>query len=172
MKIDFVTISDQQPGRIATLLRASYAHLLKLEPRWASENKKWEEYDRQVFAHPGAVGARIFFTRLDGHVVGFGSWDPRQGPEYGIVGHNCILPEFRGKGLGKLQIQEILRRFQIHGIKTAKASTGDHPFFIPAQRMYLACGFREVRRTARKTGFGLKIVEYERDLGQRRRECF
>ena len=42
--------------------------------------------------------------RVGGRIAGFGSWDPRQAPDYGIIGHNCVLPEFRGEGLGKQQI--------------------------------------------------------------------
>ena len=164
MNPDFATIFDQKPGSIATMLRACYAPLLTRDSQWESEQEKWEEYDRQIFRHLKTVGACIFLTRFDGHVAGFGSWDPRQRPAFGIVGHNCILPEFRGNGLGKQQIQEILRRFHRLGIKTAKASTLDHSFFIPAQRMYAACGFREVRRIPWMRDPRRTTIEYEKDL--------
>lgn len=87
-------------------------------------------------------------------------------PAYAIVGHNCILPEFRGKGLGKQQIQEILRRFQTLGIKTARVLTNDHPFFLPAQRMYGAIGFRELRRIPWDRDPNQKMIEYEKEIGQ------
>ena len=166
MNTVFATLSDQRPGSIVKLLRACYAQLLTLDPRWESEEEKWEEYDRQVFRHPKTIGACIFLTRIERHIVGFGSWDPRQRPECGIVGHNCILPEFRGNGLGTQQIQEILRRFQRLGIKTAKASTNDHSFFIPAQRMYVARGFREVRRIPWIRDPDQTLIEYEKDFSQ------
>jgi GNAT superfamily N-acetyltransferase len=166
LNTDFVPLSHQRPGTIAALLRASYARLLELDPRWGAEARKWNEYDREAFENPGTVGACILFTLFDRRIAGFGSWDPRQRPEYGIVGHNCILPEFQGNGLGKRQIQEILRRFRMFGIKAAKASTGDHSFFIPAQRMYVACGFREVRRFTRGSDPGQKLIEYEKNLGR------
>lgn len=95
---------------------------------------------------------------------GFGSYDPRGKPEYGVIGHNCILPEFRGKGLGKQQIQEIFRRFQTIGIRTAKVSTNDHPFFVPAQWMYTASGFREVRRIPWDRNPRLSLIEYEKEI--------
>lgn len=101
-------------------------------------------------------------TCIDGRIAGFASWDPRQTPEYGIVGHNCILPEFRGKGLGKAQVLEILRRFQGFGIRKAKATTCDHPFFVPAQRTYVACGFRELRRVPWPRDPGYRVIEYEK----------
>jgi len=70
-----------------------------------------------------------------------GSYDPRQGPERGIIGYNCVVPEHQRKGIGCLQIQEILRIFRDKGFAKACVTTGDDDFFVPAQRMYEACGF-------------------------------
>jgi hypothetical protein len=55
---------------------------------WKPEQHTWEQYDHEVYRHPETVGACIFLSRLNGIIVGFGSWDPRQTPRYGIVGHN------------------------------------------------------------------------------------
>jgi GNAT superfamily N-acetyltransferase len=164
MNPQFVPLTDQKPGTIASLLRASYAGLLEMDGRWDSQQASWEEYDHQVFAHRDTVGRCLFLTCIDGRLVGFGSWDPRRAPRYGIVGHNCILPEFRGHGLGRQKIQEVLRRFQTIGITTARATTCDHPFFAPAQRMYVTCGFREVRRTPWNRDPNRMMIEYERDM--------
>jgi GNAT superfamily N-acetyltransferase len=164
MNPEFVPLTEEKPGTIAAMLRASYAGLLESDTRWTSEQANWDEYDRLVFAHPETVGVCLFLTRVNGDIVGFASWDPRQKPRYGIVGHNCILPQFRGQGLGKQQIQEVLRRFHRLGIQTARATTCDHPFFVPAQRMYIACGFREVRRTAWDRDRNRVLIEYELTL--------
>jgi GNAT superfamily N-acetyltransferase len=43
------------------------------------------------------------------------------------------LPEYRGQGLGKRQIEAILRRFRDLGVRGARVSTCGHAFFIPAQ---------------------------------------
>jgi GNAT superfamily N-acetyltransferase len=165
MDAEFAALGDEKPGTIAGLLRASYADLFKLDPRWEPEGANWDEYDREVFAHPGTVGACLFLTRLGGRVVGFASWDPRQRPACGVIGHNCILPQFRGRGLGRRQIEEVLDRFEGLRIQTARVSTNAHPFFIPAQRMYAACGFREVRRLPWDRDPSLTIIEYEKDIG-------
>jgi len=114
---------------------------------------------------PTPWGACVFLTGLDGLIVGFASWDPRQRPRYGIVGHNCILPEFQGRGFGREQIQEVLRRFRGLGIQTARATTCDHPFFAPAHRMYQACGFREVRRMPWDRDPGRIVTGYEKQIG-------
>ncbi len=167
MNVEFTTPLNQKRGTIASLLQQSYADLVKSAPSlWEPEQMNWEQYDHDVFGQPQTVGACIFLTLLDGHIVGFGSWDPRQRPRFGIVGHNCVLPEFRRRGLGKRQIHEILRRFREMAIETAIVSTHDHPFFVPAQRMYEACGFREVRRIPWHRDPGLSIIEYEKELGQ------
>lgn len=165
MNIKFTTALEQKPGIIADLLKCSYADIVSSVPEdWGQEKANWEEFDREVFLFPDSVGACAFLTWWDGRLVGFGSCDPRQRPHFGIVGHNCILPEFRGKGFGKQQIHEILRRFAAMGILLAKVSTNAHPFFIPAQRMYLSCGFTEVRRVPWDRNPELHIIEYERKL--------
>jgi GNAT superfamily N-acetyltransferase len=171
MNAEFTTLTNEAPGTIAALLRASYGNLLTLDPRWEEEQANWDEYDRKIFACPKTVGSCLFLTRLGGRIAGFGSWDPRRRPAYGIVGHNCILPEFRTRGLGRQQIQEILRRFQMLGIRTARASTNDHPFFVPAQRMYVASGFREVRRIPWDRDPAQKMIEYEKEIGPRIAAC-
>jgi GNAT superfamily N-acetyltransferase len=166
MDAEFLSIEGKKPGIITSLLRRSYAELLEVDKRWLHEQVHWDEYDRLVFSNPGTMGACLFLTLFKGNLAGFGSWDPRQYPEYGIVGHNCILPKFRGKGLGRQQTLEILRRLRMLGIRMVKASTIDHPFFIPAQRTYRACGFRELRRIPWDRDPKEILIEYERDMGQ------
>jgi GNAT superfamily N-acetyltransferase len=164
MDLAFAPSTCQGPGAISQLLRASYAQLLEVDPRWESEQAAWDEYDREVFAHPETAGASLFVIRICGQVAGFGSWDPRPRPAYGIIGHNCILPEFRGRGLGRRQVEEILRRLKALDVRTARVSTADHPFFIPANRMVAACGFREVRRIPWGRDPSVAIIEYEKPL--------
>jgi len=164
VKITFTSIAGEKEGTIARLLQKSYAALLATDPIWQSECANWEQYDKEVFDNPETVGSCIFLTRLDGDIVGFASWDPRQCPEYGIIGHNCVLPEFRGRGFGKYQIDEVLRRLRALGTRKANVSTNDHPFFLPAQRMYMACGFREVRRQASARDHNTMSIEYEKCL--------
>lgn len=106
----------------------------------------------------------MFLSWSDDILVGFGSYDPRQKPEFGIVGHNCVLPEFRGRGFGKHQILEILRRFLSEGIRTARTSTLAGAWHIPARRMYTACGFQETGRHPWDGDPSQTVVEYEKRL--------
>jgi hypothetical protein len=48
--------------------------------------------------------------------------------------------------------------------ETALVTTCDHPFFVPARRMYQACGFHEVRRVPWDRDPGRTIIEYERQV--------
>ncbi len=163
--LTFRRITQYKPGIIASLLRQCYAEILTAEPlHWKAEEAKWLEFDREVFDNPETVGRCVFITCLDEEEIGFGSFDPRQRPELGIIGHNCILPRFQGKGHGKRQVLEILLRLKQMGIKRARATTSEHPFFLPAQKMYLACGFQEKRRLIGGPDPRHKLVEYEINL--------
>ena len=152
----FTSIAKHKPGAIFSLLRESYALI------W---NDKLEEtmrkFDCEVFENPRTVGACTFITCLDGQPIGLASYDPRLGPESAIIGHNCILPDYQGRGFGRQQIAEILLRLRAQGFAKVTVTTSDHPFFIPAQKMYQACGFREVRRLGQHPD---QTIEYEIDL--------
>ncbi len=165
MRLRFTRPRVQQRGLIASMLKRSYADLVEADQEHcAPEVAKWEQFDREVFEHPETVGACVFLSWSGDQIVGFASYDPRQRPEFGIVGHNCVLPEFRGNGFGKQQIQEIVRRFRAMGIRLARVSTNDSPFFTTAQRMYTACGFQETGRGPWEGDPSQNLIEYEMRL--------
>jgi GNAT superfamily N-acetyltransferase len=153
MPIAFTSPSEHPPGTAFRLLKAAWA------PLW---NPALEEniraFDLEVTGHPDMVGACTFVSCLDGEPIGMASFDPRPGPYRGIIGWNCIVPEHQGKGFGKAQILEVLRRFGERGIRRACVTTTDEAFFVPAQRTYESCGFTIARRTADNN------IEYELHL--------
>jgi ribosomal protein S18 acetylase RimI-like enzyme len=153
------------PGAIARLLNESYAQLVEAEQGlWKAEKANWEESDRNVFANPNTIGACTFLSWHGENMVGFFSFDPRPRPAFGVIGHNCILPQYRRRGFGKAQIHEILREFEQRGIGEARVSTNDHPFFLAAQRMYIACGFIEVGRTPWDRDQRRNTIHFEKQL--------
>ncbi len=164
-KIEFTAASAHRPGTIGLILSRSYEPLIaagclsRIVP-----SEKWPAFDREVYENPDTVGRCVFVTLVDGRIVGFASWDARCGPQSGVIGHNCILPSFRGRGYGRAQIREVLRRFRVLGMHKAVVSTGDDPFFLPAQRMYEACGFVEVARFPCGPDCTCGMVTYELDL--------
>ena len=160
--IAFTTFTRHKPGIVFSLLSQSYAAYLECDPlaaeMWPPD---WAAYDRDVFHFPDTVGACGFVTCLDGEPIGFASWDPRFFPEVGIIGHNCILPAFRGHRYGQTQIHRVLAILQERGCIRARVTTGEHPFFAPAQRMYLACGFHEIRCGYGDPHSAFRTIDYE-----------
>jgi hypothetical protein len=53
-------------------------------------------------------------------------------------------------------------------IKTARVSTCSHPFFIPAQRMYVACGFIETGRRPLEQDPSFEFIDYVMPLDNQR----
>ncbi len=163
--LTFTSIRPYPTGTIALLLSRSYAEILKTEREyWEREKQNWEQFDRDAFENPETIGKCVLVACLNNQAIGFASFDPRRKPELGTVGHNCILPEYRRQGYGKQQILETLNRMRALGIRRAIVSTSEHPFFLPAQRVYLACGFQEKRRHAGGPDPRYQIIEFERDL--------
>ena len=148
------------------MLCQSYDDLIKSDPiHWKHEENIWNEFDRDAFSNPETVGACVFLSWNGRELVGFASFDPRQRPLCGIIGHNCILPEFRGQGFGKQQVNEILDRFMILGIQTAKVTTNGNPFFVPAKRMYKSCGFQEISREPCEDDMTQSLIHYKKRIG-------
>jgi GNAT superfamily N-acetyltransferase len=151
------------PGELLDIIARSYAELILGEPGiWDGERRNWEDFDRGVFDYPETVGSCAFVSRLGGEVAGLASYDPRNWPAYGLVGQNCVLPDYRNRGIGRRQILEILRRFREAGFGAARVTSSEHPFFRPALRMYHALGFRETRRQAGGPDPRFCLVELEK----------
>jgi len=160
--LSFAPASDFPPGTLADIIGRSYAGLLAQGPdAWKDERRKWEDFDRDAYAYPDTVAQCVFVTRLGDEPVGLASFDPRPGPAYGIVGQNCVLPEFRGHGYGKLQVLEVLRRLGDRGLKAARVTTSGHPFFAPALRMYRSLGFKDIRRRYGGPDPRYRLIELE-----------
>jgi GNAT superfamily N-acetyltransferase len=163
--IEFSEFKRFSRGLLLELLTRSYGQYFSYDPACRlSWEREWREFDREVFDHPETVGACGFVTSLNGNIAGFASWDPRERPDLAAIGHNCILPSFRGRSLGRHQIEELLKILRRQGFRRARVKTGEHPFFTPAQRMYRACGFQETGRDAIVPYSRFKAINYELSL--------
>jgi GNAT superfamily N-acetyltransferase len=160
--VEFTGFKHFPRGSLLDLLTRSYGQYFCYDSACSLPWKReWREFDREVFDHPETVGACGFITKFKGEVAGFASWAPRRFPDLGHIGHNCILPSFRGKSLGRQQIDEVLRILRGQGFRRVRVMTGEHPFFTPAQRMYQACGFREIGRDTIVPYSSFKAINYE-----------
>jgi len=165
VKLRFTPPTVCAPGTVARLLRESYAALLEAEPvPWREESEAWEHFDADVYGELETVGACTTLSWAGEDLVGLLSFDPRQAPEIGVIGHNCILPRLLGRGYGKAQIEEMLRRFRKNGIREARVTTCKHPFFEPARRMYASIGFRQVGRAETDLDPRKRLIHYELQL--------
>jgi GNAT superfamily N-acetyltransferase len=151
---------------LADLLAVCYAPLLEQLPvaKVHELRRDWADYDKDVHTEPDTVGDSGFSTCREGRVIGFASWDPREWPDVGRVGHNCIIPEVQGRGYGRRQVEEVLSLFRRRGFRRAVVRTDEHPFFEPARRMYERCGFRLIDREPGVLVAGCEMLVYKYEL--------
>ncbi|MFA5207032.1 MAG: GNAT family N-acetyltransferase [Lentisphaeria bacterium] len=132
-------------GTIENLLVAAYQALHQQYPECEKENRESFHYADNLFYDNPKIGDKYaFITEYEGKTCGMCGWNPLGFPT-AIIGHNCILPEFRGKGLGKEQLRVALRQIKENNFARAEVSTGLIDFFMPARNMYEAIGFKEVK---------------------------
>jgi GNAT superfamily N-acetyltransferase len=161
--LTFEPLDGYPHGILEQMQIESYAGLHVSDAVRAEIEHHWRKVDDLAFDNFDTVGRNMFITCLAGKPIGLGAYDPRRGPEIGVIGQNCILPPYRNKGYGQRQILEILRRMRERQIRKAVVSTGEDDFFAPARRMYLACGFHETRRFTIYDG-EFHCIEYQLDL--------
>ena len=121
----------------------------------------WKEYDDFFYSNLDSVADKYgFVTVVDGTVVGHISWDPRNRPHYVAIGHNCILSAFKGKGYGKIQLQEALRRIKTYEVDKIVVTTNE--ITLSAQKNYESVGFIKVKeRKNTSTPFAGNYIDYE-----------
>lgn len=157
MNVDFNASHLYKKGLIVELLEKSYKDI----PSTTKDDKySFQHFDDRLFENQQWLGVNVFITSVDGTAVGFTSFDPRKRP-LAEIGHNCIVPEFRGKGLGLQQMQYLISEIKKRSFEKIIVSTGTSEYFEPARKMYAACGFVETGSFDRN---GQEMVGYEMDL--------
>lgn len=159
--IEFKTIRDFKPGQIQKLTKNCYHGLIEYFPN--EKNRlyhKWEYEDKLAFQNIDTIGRHILFSCIENKTIGFFSWDDRQFPN-GMIGQNCILPDFQGHGYGTRQIEKIIDILKIDNFKFLFAETGDHKFFYPAHKMYEKNGFKIKEK---RKGDLFDLIEYFMEL--------
>ncbi len=166
----FCPVTPGHRGLLVELLVDSYRRLFEQNSCWADLPRSFQQFDAEVFQNIETLGRCVFLTRLDEQFIGFSSFDPRQAPKTVAIGHNCVVPRFQNRGLGKAQTVETLNRLKQWSPLKVTVTTSEHPFFLSARRMYLSCGFTEVRRhvAGPDARYGVILLEREMATGNER----
>ena len=132
-----------------------------LVPRMLDEQVEW--IDAHSGAHPAVVAADDA-----GEVVGFGSLSPfKERPAYSPTVEDSVYVrrDRRGRGVGRLLLDELLRLAVDHGFHSVIARiVGNYEASIA---LHVACAFELVgteREVGRKFGRWLDVVEMQRML--------
>lgn len=140
MDIEFRNITKFPRGILADFLRDAYAFEPKFERSW---NEQWQEFDNFFYDNPSIAESCGFVSVLAGKPIGFVTWNPTKLPESAEIGHNCILTKYKGKGYGKRQMQEAVRRIIAQGAHKIIVWTNE--ICVPAQHTYESAGFQFVK---------------------------
>ena len=155
--INFKPINNFKPGQIHKLVKICYQGLIEYFPNEKQRlYHQWENEDKAAFQNMNTIGRQVLFTCFNDKLIGYFCWDDRQYP-IGMVGQNCILPDYQGLGYGMKQIEMIKNIFKDKKFEKMTAVTGDHKFFIPAQKMYEKCGL-EIKE--KRKGDLFELIEY------------
>ena len=155
--IEFRKITEYPKGTLYNQLVDAYSFDSNCKKCW---NNDWVEYDNFFYSNINIANECGFVTVLDGKPIGHISWDPRCKPDYIIVGHNCILSEYKGNGYGKIQLQEAIRRIKKYNTKKIIVTTNE--ISLAAQKNYESVGFIKVReRENKETPFSGNYIDYE-----------
>ena len=142
MDVNYKTIDFFKEGTIYQILKTSYQRLLAYFPMAKGKFlEHWKQEDKVAFQNPDTIGKHILFTCIGNNPIGYFSWDDRNYPT-GIIGQNCIVPNYRNEGLGSKQISILIKMFADKKFNKVTVVTGNHVFFKPAVEMYQRCGFR------------------------------
>ncbi|MBR2948380.1 MAG: GNAT family N-acetyltransferase [Lachnospiraceae bacterium] len=137
MGIEFKKFSEFPRGTMYDILKDAYSYDPRNKKIW---NDNWSESDSFFYDNPEVADKCGFVTCLNGYPIGFITWDPRNTPEYVEIGHNGIRSAYKGKGYGRLQLQEAVNRIRSYvGLKRVIVCTNSN--FI-APKNYESVGFQ------------------------------
>ncbi|WP_339318911.1 GNAT family N-acetyltransferase [Paenibacillus sp. FSL R10-2734] len=157
MSVTFKKVSSFNRGILLELLSDAYSY----DPRYERGSiSDWQACDNFFFENIQIADKCAFITTLNDEPIGFVVWDPRNMPKYAEIGHNCIASRYKGKGYGKIQLQEAVNRIIQHDVKKIIVTTNDD--LNPAQRMYESVGFTmyKKRKNQNNADFVNEHIDY------------
>ena len=145
--IEFRKISEFPRGTLYNILADAYSFDERNRQIW---DANWTETDDFFYDNPEIADRYGIVTCLEGKPIGFVTWDPRHRPDYVEIGHNGIREQYKGRGYGRRQLEEALRRIrEYEGLKRIIVCTNSN---LIAPKNYESVGFvlydRKPNRTA------------------------
>ncbi len=156
--IGYRKVHDFPRGTLYALLKDAYSFDRRYERHCDAD---WREFDDFFYDNRQIADKYAFITTLSGEPIGLASWDPRNLPDYAIIGHNCIAMAHKGHGFGSRQLQEMVDRIVQNGAKRIVVTTDD--VLLTAQRMYTSVGFKlyQTRSAEGNEGPAGAYLDYE-----------
>ena len=143
---EFRKLTDFPRGTLFDILADAYAYDERNRRIWETN---WKETDDFFYDNPDIADKYSLVTCLDGEPIGFVTWDPRHRPDYVEIGHNGIRKRYKGRGYGRLQLEEALRRIrEYEGLKRIIVVTNSN---LIAPRNYESAGFALYDRKPNRT---------------------
>ena len=134
--IEFRKFSEFPRGTLYDILADAWSFDERNRQIWDAD---WRETDDFFYDHPDIADKYSLVTCLEGEPIGFVTWDPRHRPEYVEIGHNGIREQYKGRGYGRMQLEEALRRIrQYEGLKRIIVCTNSN---LTAPKNYESAGF-------------------------------
>ena len=134
--IKFKKFSEFPRGIMYDILQDAYSFDARYKQIW---DMNWKESDDFFYDHPDIADRYGLVTCLDGNPIGFVTWDPRNKPEYVEIGHNGVREHCKGRGYGRLQLEDAIRRIRMYeGLKRIIVCTNGN---LIALKNYESAGF-------------------------------
>jgi len=159
--ITFKGFETAQKGQIADLLEEIYKTFYFKGNEFEDNKQYWKQLDARIFENLTRENDNGFVTYFNNELIGMCYWAKLNSENEIKLKDNGITEKFTGRGYGKMQIIEMIRRLQKKNCAKIYVTTGDNDFYKPAQNMYLSCGFIEIKREEK---YGNKLIHYEKTL--------
>jgi RimJ/RimL family protein N-acetyltransferase len=136
MELKFQKFSDFPRGIMYNILKDAYSFDARYSECW---DENWKKNDDFFYENPEIADKYSIVTCVDGEPIGIVAWDPRHCPKYVEIGDNGIRTRFKGKGYGKIQLQEAVRLIKLYdGLKKIIVCTNSN---LVAKYNYESVGF-------------------------------
>ena len=137
------------------ITEVKYAIFKELVPRLIKWYKRHTEaFEKEFYGAYGQMeDKRVFYTIKDSlWVVGCGGViqkNPAREPELGEISDVYLLPKYRGKGLGKMLVRDLIFKARLLGFESLFLTTRKE--FEVATKLYQRLGFRQIKNTKYKS---------------------